>query len=359
MMRPLLVSVLRCNDLTLIGAGNHNGSTTNKDINNTRNKKLNPKKRKEASHKHTAGHANQNRTKQDEADENIEILNSIYVIATLYNSHREQTIRFDTSKSLVDSSSSANVGWRKQDFLVHGVNGSAEITFTVVECNFEGKDIVLGQTQLQLSKDDIWLTGGSFTFDLHSEIKHVIWDNRAQEAQLDYDKLKTVGGSITVEITELWSKHSVCGPVEGPHIDVLVSLGEKTSGQTQNISKMAQKMSYWSVITNNALLIYKHFGDPVPRVCCNLSKMQVSRGKLTGRAGKDVTGGPRRGSVTGGLGLAGAGRRTAMNDTRRFREFVLCSEDGSSRNKQKYIFETHSIKTCNLFLEMLEYWINK
>ena len=231
------------------------------------------------------------------------------------------------------------------------MDGSAEITFTVMERNFEGKDIVRGQTQLSLNKDNIWLNGGRFSIDLHQELKHKLWDNRAQESEFDYEQMAEAG-TVTVEVDELWSKHSVCGQVEGPHLDILCGLGKKVGAQTMSIAKMSQKMPYWVVITNGCFHVYRHFGDPVARAVCPLEKMSVTRGKLTGRSGKDLQGDTQRRKSGGTL------RRTSMADTSHLREFVLRTDDLSSRNRQKYVFECHTVKDCNLFIEMLEYWMN-
>jgi len=310
-----------------------------------------------------------------------------YVVVTLYNSLREQVVRFDTAHKNVPAAAAGkgnNLGgdfaWQPQNFLIQGIHGLSEVTLTVVSHDPNhhstggvAKDIVHGQCHVSLAQNDLWLKGGRVSVDLNKTIKYNIWENRAQEAQFDYEKAES-GGKVTLDVTELWSKHSVCGPLHGPHLDVLLTLTKKNGGGgQQNISKISQKIPYWGVVTDGIFHVFRHFGEKEPKVSVDVNGMVVRRGMLTGRSGKEVViggeEGARKGSLTsplkGGAPTKGAAkkgftrehRRTTIADTTHLREFILKFDDKTSLNRQKYVFECHTVKECNLFIEMLEYWI--
>jgi hypothetical protein len=75
--------------------------------------------------------------------------------------------------------------------------------------------------------------------------------------------------------------HSVCGLLEGPHIDVLMTLAKNNSAN-QNISKITQKMQYWGVVSEGRLLIFRHFGDKDPKLVVPLETVSIKRGDKPG-----------------------------------------------------------------------------
>jgi hypothetical protein len=321
-----------------------------------------------------------------------------YVIMTVHDGyHREQVCRYDTTTQY----GMLDCEWQPQNFLIPGVSGNAMLVFTVVD-EEEVRDQFLGQVALPLSRNDVWKTGGVFDIDL-GDLQYIIRDNKAQQSDMAYEKI-TPSGQITVQLKPLSYLNSVCGSIEGPHIDVLMTL-TKLGVQSLSLTKAAQRTAYWGVVADGKLMIYRHFGDKDPKVTVDLAGMAIKRGDKSGRIEKiaknaaesmiHTTVGPGGRSMAldgnnginhNAFGIDGAAA-TADEEERKqqqqkasnrkakrgsafantgenskanshLREFFLKSSDLASSNRNKYGFECPTVKEARHWYEVIEYWIN-
>ncbi|GMH82482.1 hypothetical protein TrST_g12491 [Triparma strigata] len=282
-----------------------------------------------------------------------------YVIVTVHDSmHREQTLRFDTSVK----QKTLDCEWEPQNFLIPGVSGNSVLVFTVVD-EEEMRDQFLGQCAVPLTNGDLWLHGGKFDVDLE-DLQYIVRTHNKQEADIAYEKI-TPAGWLTVEIKPLCSLHSVCGPIEGPHIDVLSTITKTSIGAVQNISKVSQKNSYWGVIHDGKASFYRRFGDRTPKVVVPLSGLQVSKVKSTGRHKS-----PHESSKPSHIPPSTSARAATRSDrlrrssqlateTQHKKEFSLKNVDVSSSNRQKYVFEAPTVNDSRHWYEVVDYWIQK
>ena len=197
-----------------------------------------------------------------------------------------------------------------------------------------------------------------------------------------------------MQVKPLSYLNSVCGPLEGPHIDVLETLA-KTASISNTMSKITQKMQYWGVVSEGKLLIFRHFGDKDPKVVVDLGNVGIKKGEKPGgrtpnvakfaqdTAGMASPGGTTRGTIVDGerretavgstVGWEGvkdkAKRSTVVHQKRPsvfaaehnkafsyMREFVLKSSDLASSNRQRYSFEAPTVGETRHWFEVIEYW---
>jgi len=282
-----------------------------------------------------------------------------YVVLTVHDTyHRDQVLRFDTSvkKGTLDCE------WEPQNFLIPGISGNSTLVITVLDED-EMRDQFLGQAAIPLGgQGDLWLKGGTFDIDL-DDLQYVIRNNNTQQADIAYEKVAPQG-SVTVELKPMCSLHSVCGPIEGPHSDVLSTLNKSSTGM-QNISKMTQKMNYWGVIANGELSMYRRFGDRQPKFKCTLDNLTASKVKASGRIHRSnkqshkANNSPTR-DASGGKKLSNSeSKRELMKqqtEMQYLKQFSLKSTDIASSNRLKYVFEVPAVKDCNHWYEVIEYW---
>ena len=325
-----------------------------------------------------------------------------YVVMTVHDPyHKEQILRFDTTTK----SESLEFQWKPQNFLIPGVSGNDIVVFTVFSDDDTGEKQFLGQCALHLSQGDKWLRGGTFDVDLEGSQYEIRKHN--SETENSYDKM-TPQGYVTVQIKPLSSLHSVCGPIEGPHTDVLGTLSKANRATAHNISKITQKMNYWGVVANGELLVYRRFGDKSPKITCSLENLAINRVKVGGRAklshsgsnflvdkdngngndkdndnDNDNGGGGNRAceeskNDRGGDDFVNSSKsdnnqnRTVKLDRRKttrkssqltsqrqqhIRQFSLTSNDLSSSKRQKNIFEAPTVREFCHWYEVIEYWV--
>ncbi len=297
-----------------------------------------------------------------------------YVVVTVHDGfHKDQALRFDTSVCY----KTLDCEWEPQEFLVPGVNGNAVLVFTVVDKE-ELRDQFLGQCDMPLSRGDLWSRGGTFEVDL-GDLRYIIKDNKAQQADIAYEKI-TPQGQLSCQIKPLSYLTSVCGHLEGPHMDVIAGMMKNSGGPTQNVSKITQKMSYWGVVANGKFHVYRHFGDKDARVILDLATWTVAKVRLGGRP-KSMHIGTGGGDHHPQLHFAEqkSERRASNADPRiaamshghgdfhhinksqpqHLREFSLKSSELSSGNRMKYVFECPNIRECRHWYEVMEHWIKE
>eukprot|EP00520_Triparma_pacifica_P015191 CAMPEP_0118641864 /NCGR_PEP_ID=MMETSP0785-20121206/5531_1 /TAXON_ID=91992 /ORGANISM="Bolidomonas pacifica, Strain CCMP 1866" /LENGTH=653 /DNA_ID=CAMNT_0006533381 /DNA_START=150 /DNA_END=2107 /DNA_ORIENTATION=- len=283
-----------------------------------------------------------------------------YVVVTVHDTyHRDQVLRFDTSVKR----ETLDCEWEPQNFLVPGISGNSTIVFTVLDED-EMRDQFLGQCAIPLGQGDLWLKGGKFDVDL-GDLQYVIKNNNTQQADIAYEKVAPQG-TLTIEIKPLCSLHSVCGPIEGPHSDLLSAM-TKSNSATHNISKMTQKMNYWGVVANGELSMYRRFGDRHPKLVCSLENLSVSKVKTQGRV-KVHSRKKKAPSPTRKGGKAEKKKKLmSYQDSKRklmrqqseqqcLKQFSLKNTDIASSNRLKYVFEVPSVKDCNNWFEVIEHW---
>ena len=281
-----------------------------------------------------------------------------YVVVTVHDTHhRDQVLRFDTSVKR----ETLDCEWEPQNFLIPGCSGNSTLVFTALDED-EMRDQFLGQCAIPLGQEDLWLKGGKFDVDLE-DLQYVIKNNNTQQADIAYEKVAPQG-MLTIEIKPLCSLHAVCGPIEGPHSDLLSAMTKSSTG-THNISKMTQKMNYWGVIANGELSMYRRFGDRHPKLTCPLENLSVSKVKTQGRIHvksrkKQTTTSPKRGKLEKKklTSHADSKRELMRQQTEQhcLKQFSLKSTDIASSNRLKYVFEVPTIKETNHWYEVIEYW---